>query len=119
MQPTSIVLRGLLSQRGFFSSQCKNVDNLSKELDLPTSQLLGLFNTLLRKTHTSLRGMQEKSIAVAMNVGSVKNRLSTTNGALQPLDDELQEAAEELKKKQQEDLKQLKHLDLTSYRVTF
>ena len=34
-----------------------------------------------------------------------------------PLDEELEEAAKELKKKQKEDLNQLKHLDLTSYQV--
>jgi hypothetical protein len=39
------------------------------------------------------------------------------NGAMKPLDEELQEAAEELKKKQKEDLKQLKHLDLSSFQV--
>jgi hypothetical protein len=36
---------------------------------------------------------------------------------MKPLDEELQEAAEELKKKQKEDLKQLKHLDLSSFQV--
>ena len=86
---------------------------------MPASQLLGLFNTLLRKTHSALRTISEKSIAKSLNMGNVaaKNRLSSINGALRPLDDELEEAADELKKKQKEDLKQLKHLDLTAYQV--
>jgi len=99
--------------------QCKNVDTLSKELDLPTSQLLGLFNTLIRKTSAALRGVHEKSIEKTLNVLKV-SPLSTTNGtqvALKPLDEELEEAATELKRKQKEDLKQLKHLDLSSYKV--
>ena len=62
-------------------------------------------------------------MAISMNIGgndNAKNRLSAAtaaNGAMKPLDEELQEAAEELKKKQKEDLKQLKHLDLSAYQV--
>ena len=103
--------------------QCKNVDTLSKEVDLPTSQLLGLFNTLLRKMTSALRGIHEKSIeqSLTVNTKNVSNATPTsksaTNGSLKSLNAELEEAAEELKKKQKEDLKQLKHLDLTSYQV--
>ena len=101
----------------FYSFQCKNVDNLSKELDLPTSQLLGLFNTLLRKMTSALRNLQEKSIEKSLNVGGQKNKFASNGVAMKPLNEELQEAAEELMKKQKEDLKQLKHLDLSSYQV--
>jgi hypothetical protein len=52
-----------------FVLQCKNVDTLSKELDLPTSQLLGLFNTLLRKMTAALRSIYEKSIEASLNIG--------------------------------------------------
>ena len=99
--------------------QCKNVDTLSKEVDLPTSQLLGLFNTLVRKMTSALRSIHEKSIEQSLT--AVKNvshaTKSATNGSLKSLNAELEEAAEELKKKQKEDLKQLQHLDLTSYQV--
>jgi hypothetical protein len=69
---------------------------------------------------SSLRNLQEKSIEKSLNVGAQKSKFASpaTNGAMKPLNEELQEAAEELKKKQKEDLKQLKHLDLSSYQVS-
>ena len=90
---------------------------LSKELDLPTSQLLGLFNTLIRKTSAALRGVHEKSIEKTLSVVKSTPLSTSANGTLMPLDEELEEAAKELKKKQKEDLNHLKHLDLTSYQV--
>ena len=78
---------------------------LSKELDLPTSQLLGLFNTLIRKTSAALRGVHEKSIEKTLSVVKSTPLSTSANGTLMPLDEELEEAAKELKKKQKEERK--------------
>ena len=116
LQKNRVDCRKTTIESGLFL-QCKNVDMLSKELDLPTSQLLGLFNTLIRKTSAALRGVHEKSIEKTLSVVKSTPLSTSANGTLMPLDEELEEAAKELKKKQKEDLNQLKHLDLTSYQV--
>lgn len=46
--------------------QHRTVDELSRELDLPTSQLLGLFNRTVRKCATFLGALLEKSLDAAL-----------------------------------------------------
>ena len=43
--------------------QCKTVEELAKELDFPVSQMLGLFNNLLRKLTKALRSIETQDIA--------------------------------------------------------
>lgn len=43
--------------------QHKTVDSLTTELDLPSSQILGLFNQLVRRIRNYTYGILEKAIA--------------------------------------------------------
>ena len=46
--------------------QHKTVDELEKELDLPASQILGLFNRLVRKAVSELTGILEQEVEKTM-----------------------------------------------------
>ncbi|MBN3289345.1 NAT10 acetyltransferase, partial [Polypterus senegalus] len=46
--------------------QHKSVDNLEKEIELPSSQLMGLFNRLIRKVVQLFTNIQEKSVEEQM-----------------------------------------------------
>ena len=75
--------------------QCKTVRDLSAELDLPHNQILGLFNRMLRKHTGALKGVAEE--AIARNI-AVPKGLDAMQPLRQTMDDELEEAAEELEK---------------------
>jgi len=100
--------------------QCKTVDTLSAELDIPASQLLGLLNTMLRKYTAALKGSQEAVIAKAIKATSEKSK--TSGDKIAPLassmNDELEEAAKDLKAKQQKELDKMKvGMDLSQYKI--
>ncbi|TRY75386.1 hypothetical protein TCAL_06345 [Tigriopus californicus] len=100
--------------------QCKIVDQLAKELDLPASQLLGLFNRMIRKLFAALKVIQETDIAQTMGMGRLKE-VADKNGDLQPLeetmDEELTAAAKDLKHKQKETLDTLKDQNLAQFQI--
>ena len=89
-------------------------------LDLPTAQLLGLLNTMLRNLTKSLRAVQEKSIAKTLETR--KTNGTSQNEKMSPmaisLNSELEDAAKELKLKQMSELNKLKgHLDFQQYAI--
>ena len=89
-------------------------------LDLPTAQLLGLLNTMLRNLTKSLRAVQEKSIAKTLETR--KTNGTSQNEKMSPmaisLNSELEDAAKELKMKQMSELNKLKgHLDFQQYAI--
>ena len=92
--------------------------------DLPTAQLLGLLNTMLRNLTKSLRAAQEQAVAKALESakkGEYVNSVSQ-NGKMVPLsmslNSELEEAEKELQKKQKSELDKLKgHLDFQQYAI--
>merc|ERR1719436_683109 len=90
--------------------QCKSADSLAQELDLPTAQLLGLMNTMLRNLTKSLRAVQERSIAKTLETR--KTNGASQNEKMSPmatsLNSELDDAAKELKMKQMSELNKLK-----------
>lgn len=74
--------------------QHKTVDKLAEELDLPASQLLGLFNRIIRKFIQYLNRIAENYIETTM----MKKEISNENVQLNPikgqsLNDELETAA--------------------------
>ncbi|KDR10713.1 RNA cytidine acetyltransferase [Zootermopsis nevadensis] len=94
--------------------QYKTVDNLASELELPASQLLGLFNRTIRRCVQYLTGILEHSI----EQGLVRSRTDVTfNPVAKSMHDELEEAAKELKLKQQQELKKLKSENLSQYAI--
>ncbi|XP_072031061.1 RNA cytidine acetyltransferase-like [Amphiura filiformis] len=93
--------------------QHKTVDELQKELDLPASQILGLFNRLVRKAVTELNGILEQEVEKSMAM----ERAVVMEPTQQSMEQELEEAAEELKVKQKAELEQLKAADLSQYTI--
>lgn len=93
--------------------QHKTVDDLQKELDLPASQILGLFNRIVRKAVTEFNGIMEQEVEKTM----VKERDVVMEPTQQSMEQELEEAAEELAIKQKKELEQLKAADLSQYTI--
>ncbi|CAH1787885.1 unnamed protein product [Owenia fusiformis] len=93
--------------------QHKSVDKLEKELDLPASQLLGLFNRTIRKVVQNLKGMQEKAIEQEL----VEGKEITMEPVKQTMEEELTEAANEVLDKQKKDLAVLGDMDLSQYAI--
>ena len=85
--------------------QCKSVDTLASELDVPASQLLGLMNTMLRKYTANIKGCQEaviaSSLASKVSQGEAKASAVSKAPLAGSMNDELEAAAADLKAKQQ------------------
>ncbi|KOC66166.1 N-acetyltransferase 10 [Habropoda laboriosa] len=98
--------------------QHKTVDKLAEELDLPASQLLALFNRIIRKFVQCLNRTAENFIETTMMKTEISNetvRLNPING--KSLHDELEAAAKELKAKQKAELEKLKKENLEQYAI--
>lgn len=93
--------------------QHKTVDELSTELDLPSSQLLGLFNRLVRRCVQHMNEILEKDVEKSLT--AKKDVLLTP--VLQSMQQELDEAADKLKKKQRKELEKLKKENLTQFGI--
>ncbi|XP_034032144.1 RNA cytidine acetyltransferase isoform X2 [Thalassophryne amazonica] len=93
--------------------QHKTVEQLEKEIDLPCSQLMGLFNRLVRKFVQVFTGIQEKAIEAQM--------AATKDVTIEPtgrsLNDDLNEAAKEFEEQHKQDVEKVKEMDLEEYRI--
>lgn len=79
--------------------QHKDVDTIAEELNIPSTQVLGLFSRSIKKISNYFRGLHEKQIENGLNLKNIgQNEL---NPLTQSLDDELEEAAEIVKKVEQ------------------
>ncbi|XP_046430108.1 RNA cytidine acetyltransferase [Neodiprion fabricii] len=98
--------------------QHKTVDKLVEELGLPSSQLLGLFNRVIRRSVQYLNSVVENFIENKM-----MNKITTNTGVnMNPMGgksmhDELEDAAKELKVKQKAELDRLKRENLSQYAI--
>lgn len=93
--------------------QHKSVEQLEKEIDLPSSQLMGLFNRLIRKFVQVFTSVQEKAIEAQM--ATTKDvEMEPTVGSL---NDDLNEAAKEFEERHKQELEKVKDLDLEEYRI--
>ena len=93
--------------------QHKTVDDLSSELELPASQLLALFNRSIRKISTLLKSILEGSIAENLDLIESTKVVKQKKG-LPSLGDELNEAAEQVDKKEKE---VFAHQNLSQYAI--
>lgn len=73
--------------------QYKTADELAAELELPTTQLLGLFNRTMRKISQYLSSVVEQDVAAALESKSGRNLVSFAQPITQSLSDELDEDA--------------------------
>ncbi|CAG2245783.1 KRE33 [Mytilus edulis] len=106
----SVVQSGLLLGLGL---QHRTVDELEKELDLPSSQLLGLFNRIIRKIAQNLNEILEADVEKDM----VARKEITLEPVKQTMDEELNEAANEVLQKQRQEAAVLSGIDLTNYAI--
>lgn len=93
--------------------QHKSVEQLEKEIDLPSSQLLGLFNRMIRKFVQVFTSIQEKAIETQM----AKTKDVAMEPTVSSLNDDLNEAAKEFEERHKQDLEKVKDLDLEEYRI--
>ncbi|GJQ85735.1 hypothetical protein Trydic_g599, partial [Trypoxylus dichotomus] len=93
--------------------QHKIVDTLSTELDLPSSQLLGLFNRLMRRSVQYLNSILEEEVERTWT--SPKDVVMTP--VVKDMNKELEEAAQELQKKQKKELEKLKKENLEKFAI--
>lgn len=73
--------------------QYKTADELAAELELPSTQLLGLFNRTMRKISQYLSSVVEQEVAAALESKSGRNLVSFGQPIAQTLSDELDEDA--------------------------
>lgn len=97
--------------------QHKSVEDLEKELQLPPNQLLAMFNKIVKKCIALIEGKTMTELSKSMF-----DSASAANGASmrpleQSLDDELNEAAERVKKDEMEEKRRLLGIDLKQYEI--
>uniref|UniRef100_A0A8D8YTA8 RNA cytidine acetyltransferase n=1 Tax=Cacopsylla melanoneura TaxID=428564 RepID=A0A8D8YTA8_9HEMI len=97
--------------------QYKTVDTLTTELDIQAQQLLGLFNRTMRRILGVLSGVMEKSIEHSLMGDVRENEADSMRPVKISMNDELEQAAKELKIKQQQELKKLKSENLSGFAI--
>ncbi|XP_028285696.1 RNA cytidine acetyltransferase [Parambassis ranga] len=93
--------------------QHKSVDQLEKEIELPSTQLMGLFNRIIRKVVQVFTSIQEKAIETQM----AATKDVTMEPTVKTLNDDLNEAAKEFEDRHKQDLAKVKEMDLEEYRI--
>ncbi|RZB39566.1 N-acetyltransferase 10, partial [Asbolus verrucosus] len=93
--------------------QHKTADALATELDLPSSQLLGLFNRMIRRCVQYLNSILEEDVEKSL---APKKDITLTPVA-ESVQQELEKAAQELQKKQKKELEKLKNENLTQFAI--
>ncbi|XP_036417345.1 RNA cytidine acetyltransferase isoform X2 [Colossoma macropomum] len=93
--------------------QHKAIDDLEKEIELPSSQLMGLFNRLIRKVVQFFNILQEKAVEAEMV--AVKDVIMEPTS--RPLHEDLDEAAKEFQEKHKKDMEKIKDMDLSQYMI--
>ncbi|XP_077974705.1 RNA cytidine acetyltransferase-like [Styela clava] len=101
--------------------QHKSVDTVATEIDLPSSQVLGLFNRTMRKVSTYLDETEAISVEKSLE-GKLKKENAADDVEMKPLNesmnDELAKAGDEISKKQKQEVKDaLKDLDLSQFEI--
>ncbi|XP_010217837.1 PREDICTED: N-acetyltransferase 10-like, partial [Tinamus guttatus] len=91
--------------------QHKSLDQLEKEVELPSSQLMGLFNRIIRKVVQLFNTVQEKAVEEQM----VATKDIVMEPTLKSLNDDLEEAAKEFEEKHKQEVGRLKEMDLSQY----
>lgn len=93
--------------------QHKSVEQLEKEIELPSSQLMGLFNRLIRKLVQVFTSIQEKAIEAQM----VTAKDVSMEPTVRSLNDDLNEAAKEFEERHKQDVEKVKDMDMEEYRI--
>lgn len=97
--------------------QHKTVDELAKDLDLPATQLLGLFNRTIRKILELLNRILESALSSQLAAVDSDKVTAHMLPVAASLNDELNKAEKELKKKQAAELEKLKDDDFSQFAI--
>jgi len=103
----NVILLGLGLQR-------KSVDIMEKEIQLPSSQILGLFNKVIRKAVQNFNGLLEAEIEKAL----IPNNDVIMEPVVESLKKELADAEKEFEEKTKEQKSKVKDIDLSQYSIT-
>ncbi|XP_077050614.1 RNA cytidine acetyltransferase isoform X2 [Siphateles boraxobius] len=93
--------------------QHKSVDELEKAIDLPASQLMGLFNRVIRKIVQFFNTLQEKAVEAEM----VATKDISMEPTAQTLNEDLDDAAKEFQEKHKTDMEKIKDMNLSEYMI--
>uniref|UniRef100_A0A671Q6Z8 RNA cytidine acetyltransferase n=1 Tax=Sinocyclocheilus anshuiensis TaxID=1608454 RepID=A0A671Q6Z8_9TELE len=93
--------------------QHKSVDELEKEIELPGSQLMGLFNRVIRKVVQFFNILQENAVEAEM----VATKDISMEPTVQTLNEDLNDAAKEFQEKQKKDMEKIKDMNLSEYMI--
>ncbi len=93
-----VILAGLGLQK-------KSVDDLEKELEMPSAQVLSLFHRLMKALTARLKAMQEEDIAKSLNVDNAKGDKAFPTPVNVGMRDELEAAAAEVAQEQRSEAK--------------
>ncbi|XP_018112865.1 RNA cytidine acetyltransferase [Xenopus laevis] len=91
--------------------QHKGVDQLEKEIELPSSQLMGLFNRIIRKVVQLFNRIQERAVEEEM----VTTKEVVMEPTLKSLQEDLEEAGKEFQEKHKQEVEKLKGINLSEY----
>ncbi|XP_050438895.1 RNA cytidine acetyltransferase isoform X2 [Adelges cooleyi] len=109
----SAVQKALLLGLGL---QYKNVEELATQFDLVPSQLLGLYNRMMRRMLQTINTIMEQNVDNEMpTIQPIAD--NELRPLAKPLDEELEQAAKVLKKKQRIELEKLKQENLNRYAI--
>uniref|UniRef100_A0A8C2S8M0 RNA cytidine acetyltransferase n=1 Tax=Capra hircus TaxID=9925 RepID=A0A8C2S8M0_CAPHI len=96
---------------GYLLLVCWLCGALEKEIELPSGQLMGLFNRIIRKVVKLFNEVQEKAIEEQM----VAVKDVVMEPTMKTLSDDLDEAAKEFQEKHRKEVGKLKDMDLSQY----
>ena len=97
--------------------QHKTVDELSKELDLPGTQLLGLFNRTIKKVLDYVNGILQNALVGTVSTSNGNEKTLKMVPVAESLEEEFSKAEKELRHKQEEELELLRKNDLSQYAI--
>lgn len=97
--------------------QNKNLDQLSAEFNMPCNQILAKFQDTIKKLTKNILQIMQKNIEGDMLDESQLNSGKDFTPMGQTMDEELEEAAKKLEKKQRKDLVKLKKESLAQYAI--
>uniref|UniRef100_A0A671P8D7 RNA cytidine acetyltransferase n=1 Tax=Sinocyclocheilus anshuiensis TaxID=1608454 RepID=A0A671P8D7_9TELE len=93
--------------------QHKSIDELEKEIELPGSQLMGLFNRVIRKVVQFFNTLQESAVEAEM----VATKDISMEPTVQTLNEDLNDAAKEFQEKHKNEMEKIKDMNLSEYMI--
>lgn len=90
-----------------FGLQHKQIEDIEQELNLPSSQILGLFNRAIRKLGSFLRSVEEKAVESSLNLPEYKRERVSLKPLPETMDAELEAEAKKVEQSERKQFKQL------------